>query len=234
MNHAAIQRTQELIRNESLEHLKDARYLEYRLLPELGLNDRHMHQYPDHLHAHCGRGIDSWQYPNQFSQYLVHLSQLPITNYVEIGCHKGGTFIITWEYLNRFHSMTQGLAVDPWARDRMQAYADSDDRIRYIIGSSHDAEFLEAFGAREWDLTLIDGDHSYLAAQQDWDIVKNRSRWVAFHDIRNVLCPGTQQIWADVIRAHPHAPRWEWCDQYDQVLLRLRGSVMGLGLVDLG
>jgi hypothetical protein len=90
----------ERIRNESIEKLSDPAYLEYRLLPELGLNDRHMHQYPEHLHRYCGIGIDSWQYPNQFSKYLCYLSRCEIQNYVEIGCHKGGTFIITCEWVH--------------------------------------------------------------------------------------------------------------------------------------
>jgi hypothetical protein len=38
------------IRSESLEKLSDPSYLEFKLLPELGLNDRHLHQYPNHLH----------------------------------------------------------------------------------------------------------------------------------------------------------------------------------------
>jgi hypothetical protein len=62
------------IRSDSLEKLSDPSYLEFKLLPELGLNDRHLHQYPSHLHPYCGGGIDSWQYPNQFSKYLHYLS----------------------------------------------------------------------------------------------------------------------------------------------------------------
>jgi hypothetical protein len=61
------------IRHERKEHLQDPYYLEYKLLPKLGLSDRFIQHYPDHLHQYCGSGVDSWQYPNQFSKYQLGL-----------------------------------------------------------------------------------------------------------------------------------------------------------------
>lgn len=218
------------IRNESIEKLSDPYYLEYKLLPELGLNDRHMHQYPSHLHPYCGNGINSWQYPNQFAHYLHYLSKQKIKSYCEIGCHKGGTFIITVEYLNRFYDMDYALAVDPWERHIMHEYADfNSDIVNYMVCSSESESFKDVYKSMFWDLTLVDGDHSYGAVKKDWELVKDNSTFVAFHDIRNILCPGTQQMWADVKKEVNHT--LEWTDQYDEVLLRMRGSIMGIGLV---
>ena len=228
-----IQRVIDVIQNESPEHLRDPNYLEFRLLPSLGLNDRHMHQYPDHLHKHCGRGIDSWQYPNQFSRYLVYLSDHDITSYAEIGCHKGGTFIITVEYLRRFAQFQRGLAIDPWPRQIMHDYCGVRPEITYVTQHSQHPDSVKLLTSHHWDLTLIDGDHSYAGVRQDFDLVHEHSNFVALHDIRNVLCPGTQQMWDDIKKTHSPDQLHEWCAQYDQVLLRMRGSVMGLGLVDL-
>jgi len=219
------------IRNEPLEKLSDPAYLEFKLLPELGLNDRHMHQYPSQLHPYCGIGIDSWQYPNQFSKYLHFLSKQNITSYVEIGCHKGGTFIITVEYLNRFNKLTRCLAVDNWPRNIIEEYKSIRPEIEYLTTSSQSSPFYDAYLAHEWDLVLIDGDHSYQGARADYDLVKDRARYIAFHDIANSLCPGTQQIWADMKTIYDPTQTYQWCDQYDEVLLRMRGSIMGIGLV---
>jgi len=219
------------IRNEPLEKLSDPAYLEFKLLPELGLNDRHMHQYPSQLHPYCGGGIDSWQYPNQFSKYLHYLSQCDIESYVEIGCHKGGTFIITVEYLNRFKPLSRCLAVDNWPRDIIKEYKLIRPEIEYLTTSSQSSEFYNAYLAYNWDLVLIDGDHSYKGAQEDYNIVKDRARYIAFHDIANSLCPGTQQIWADMKKIYSTDKMHQWIDQYDEVLLRMRGSIMGIGLV---
>ena len=220
------------LRNESIEHLSDPAYLEFKLLPELGLNDRHMHQYPSSLHPYCGIGIDSWQYPNQFAKYLYHLSQQKIMSYCEIGCHKGGTFIITVEYLSRFNQLEKCLAVDNWPRDIIKEYATTRPEIEYITSSSQSEEFSQAYCPRNWDLTLIDGDHSYNGASADYKLVNSRSRLIAFHDVKNIFCPGTQQIWQEVKKEHNI--NYEWSDQYDEVLLRVRGSIMGIGLVHTG
>jgi hypothetical protein len=224
----------EKIRSEPLEKLEDPYYLEFKLLPELGLNDRHINQYPKELHQYCGIGIDSWQYPNQFSKYLTYLSRQKISTYCEIGCHKGGTFIITVEYLNRFNKIESALAVDPWYRAMMTEYANNVDFVEYVTCKSIDDEFITKFKKRNWDLTLIDGDHSYQGVLTDFEIVKNNSSLIAFHDIKNIFCPGTQQIWADIKNTlGPSNHLYEWTDQYDEVLLRVRGSIMGIGLIDM-
>lgn len=223
----------ERIRSENIEKLQDPSYLEYKFLPELGLNDRHLHQYPSQLHAYCGVGIASWQYPNQFSHYLHFLSTQNIKSYAEIGCHKGGTFIVTVEYLSRFNEIESCLAVDNWHRTQMEEYSKLRSGVVYMSKSSQSEEFKGAIGSQRWDLALIDGDHSYSGAAQDFDAVRPHADLVAFHDIRNVLCPGTQQLWADIKDSYSTDRLYEWCEQYDEVLLRIRGSVMGLGLVDL-
>lgn len=228
-----IQAVIDRIQQESIEKLTDPAYLEFRLLPELGLNDRHMHQYPDHLHPYCGKGIDSWQYPNQFARYLHYLSQKNIQSYVEIGCHKGGTFIITVEYLSRFHKMERCLAVDNWPRPIMTEYAKVRPEVVYLTDSSRSDTFQQAYQAQPWDLVLIDGDHSYQGVCADFDLCQGNAKLMAFHDIRNIMCPGTQQIWQDIKKTHKPHQLHEWVDQYDDVLLRLRGSVMGIGLIDL-
>lgn len=228
-----IQAVIDRMASEPLEKLTDPAYLEHRLLPELGLNDRHMHQYPQHLHPYCGIGIDSWQYPNQFARYLHYLSQKHIQSYVEIGCHKGGTFIITVEYLSRFHRLDRCLAVDNWPREIMQEYAKIRPQVQYLTDSSRSENFRLALQKDPWDLVLIDGDHSYQGVSDDLDLVHGNARIMAFHDIRNIMCPGTQQIWQDVKKDYPPHQLHEWADQYDDVLLRLRGSVMGIGLIDL-
>lgn len=231
MNVQTLENTIDRIRYESLEKLSDPSYLEFKLLPELGLNDRHMNQYPSHLHPYCGGGVDSWQYPNQFSKYLHYLSTQKIKSYVEIGCHKGGTFIITVEYLNRFNPVTRCLAVDNWPRDIIKEYVAIRPEVTYLTTSSQSSAFYDEYLKQHWDLVLIDGDHSYQGATQDFELVKDRARLIAFHDITNSLCPGTQQIWADM-RAKYSADRLQqWTDQYDEVLLRMRGSIMGIGLV---
>lgn len=228
-----IKKVVDRIQNESIDKLSDVSFLEFDLLPDLGLNDRHIEQYPRHLHSYCGKGIDSWQYPNQFSKYLNYLSKQNINSYVEIGCHKGGTFIITVEYLSRFNNINYAIAVDDWPREMMYEYKKFRPQIEYVTLSSLSSEFLNLYHQRPCDLILIDGNHNYQDVLKDYNNVKNNTKIIAFHDIKNSICPGTQQIWHDVKNEYGINKTKEWIDQYDDVLLRLRGSFMGIGLVQV-
>ncbi len=230
---AILARTVETIRSAPMEKLTDSSWLEYVLLPSLGLNDRHLHQMPVHLLPHCGGGIDSWQYPCQFSRYLDHLRRCEPASYAEIGVHKGGTFIITVEFLSRFRPVEAALAVDNWERERMHRYAAMNPAVRYLPTSSQDPAVAAALAERRWDVILIDGDHSYRGAGTDYRLCRPHARRLAFHDIVNVYTPGVQQLWREAQEDHPGARSATWIDQYDDVLLRIRGSMMGIGLIEL-
>jgi cephalosporin hydroxylase len=223
----------ELIRAAPLELLTDAAWLEHRLLPALGLNDRHMDQYPLHLHPHCGTGLRSWQYPCQFAKYLTCIAGRGVSSYVEVGGHKGGTFIVTVEYLRRFGCASRALTVDPWARQDLRDYVDQTDGCEYVVARSDDPEFLRALESSDWDLALLDGDHDYRAVRADFERVRARARIVVLHDIVNHLTPGVQQVWREIEGELPDRPRHRFVEQYDDVLLRLRGAVMGIGVVEL-
>src|SRR5438552_14457625 len=89
------------IRDAPLQDLAQADKLE-KLLLDLGLNDEGMDEFPSVLHPFCGLGLRIWQYPSQFSKYLVQLSGLQVRSYLEIGVRHGGSFVATVELLNRF------------------------------------------------------------------------------------------------------------------------------------
>ena len=94
-----------LINDASLGELQSPHFIEAELLPKLGLNDEMQHEHPRSLRDCLGRGLGwrIWQYPNQFSKYLVSLSKAKVSSYIEIGCRFGGTFVLTVEYLRRFN-----------------------------------------------------------------------------------------------------------------------------------
>ncbi|MCX7367586.1 MAG: hypothetical protein NTX90_01535, partial [Alphaproteobacteria bacterium] len=148
------------IRNAPLERLADANWLEDWLLLRLGLNNEMLHEFPQSLLPWCGHGVMSWQYPRQFSKYLVWLSQRKIGNYVEIGARRGGTFIITVEYLRRFNPIENALALDIVEQPIMRAYAESAQGCSYVILDSKSVAAKKLLQSRYWDLALIDGDHS--------------------------------------------------------------------------
>src|SRR5205085_905887 len=71
-----------LIRAKNKAYLTEAKRLEEELLLELGLNDERLYEFPKELYPYTGGGLFYWQYPNQFSKYLVELSRHTIESYL--------------------------------------------------------------------------------------------------------------------------------------------------------
>ena len=115
------------LRSAAREELEQPERLE-ALLAELGLNDEALGEMPPDLHAHCGHGLRLWQYPVQFSKYLVRLSRLGVRSYLELGIRHGGSFVITTEYLERFAPLAFAVGVDIIPCPAMTRYQGSTPR----------------------------------------------------------------------------------------------------------
>ena len=216
----------EKIRKAPLDKLRNVSWLENHLLLELGLNNEELQEFPVHLHPYCGFGLKSWQYPNQFSKYLVWLSQQNIQSYLEIGCRHGGTFIITVEYLERFSKLALALAVDPFKSDLMQQYAKWKKNVSYLNISSQDLAFSDLLNSNEFDLVLIDGDHSATGVANDYNLLKNSAKFLVFHDVANTVCPGVVCLWQRLKKLYSNTI--EFIEQYDSV----PQSYLGIGVID--
>lgn len=220
------------LREAPIEQLRDPEWLEFDFLPDLGLNNEAIHEFPTALYPWCGRGLKSWQYPNQFSRYLCHLSGLGIETYAEIGCRHGGTFIITVEYLKRFGPLRKAAAIDLMASPILYEYAKTQP-FDYIIASSRSAAVLQYLGQPGWDLVLVDGDHSLEGCVADYSAVRNSAKRVALHDIASDACPGVPAFWDVLKGVMPAHKLFEQVQQYDEVRTRTGRRYLGLGIVDL-
>jgi hypothetical protein len=222
------------IRKAPLERLTDKSWLENWLLLRLGLNNEILHEFPKFLYPWCGHGIMSWQYPSQFSKYLVWLSQRKIGNYVEIGARRGGTFIITVEYLRRFNPIEHALAMDIVEQPIMRAYTKTAEGCSYALLDSKSAEAKTLLQSRYWDLALIDGDHSASGFWSDFAVLRDHSRIVAAHDVASDLFPHLKQFQAAVTRLLPTHKVFSALDQYDEVKARTGKSFLGLVAAEIG
>jgi cephalosporin hydroxylase len=216
----------DLIKKCDFKKLTNQKYLEFDLLPKLGLNDRHKEQYPYFLQPNCGKGLKSWQYPSQFSKYLIYISKLNIKSYVEIGCHKGGTLIITVEYLSRFTNLDNVLCVDNWPRSQIKKYC-KQKNFSYNVCSSQDKKFQKKFLEKQWDLVFIDGNHSYDSVELDYELAKQSSKYIVLHDICNDLCPGVKKFWQKI----KNNKCKEWKNQYKEIKDKYQKKIMGIGLI---
>lgn len=220
------------IRAASLEELRDRDFLEARLIPGLGLNDEGFEQIPTELHRYCGTGLRCWQYPRQLAGYLVLLSRLGLRSYLEIGVRHGGTFVLTVEYLRRFHPLVEAVAVDLGDSASLREYAAATEGVRFLQADSHSAEFRAFIESHAgFDLALIDGDHTAEGCWQDFALVRPKTRVVAFHDIVSDVVPGVGEVWRRV--RGECAERYdfhEFTAQYDSLHRRTGQRYLGLGV----
>ena len=228
-----IQAVVNLIRSASIRQLASPSWLEHELLPELGLSDVNRNWYPPFLQPFCGKGVQSFQQPNQFSRYLCHLSRYKISSYLEIGVWQGGTFIITLEYLSRFNDIRCALAIDTNIQLLMRQYALMNDRVLLHEGDSKTPEALAMVARDWWDLALVDGDHSEEGCFADYRAVRNAAGMIALHDIHSDVCPAVTSVWKRLSDIYPRQCLYEFTEQYFDVFRQTGSRQMGLGLIDL-
>jgi predicted O-methyltransferase YrrM len=215
------------------DQLQDAEFLEFFLLPSLGLNDEQIHEQPSELSSFFGGGLGChiFQYPNQFAKYLSFIAKnFSISSYLEIGCRFGGTFITTSELLRK-HSKAvfEGVAVDIIAESPiMECYRNSSiGKIQYLNVDSQSDEFTQFISNKRFDLVLIDGDHSYNALKKDAECVFDRSNIMVFHDILSDACPDVSRYWNEFKSDNQLTHLFfEFTDQYESV----SGDFLGIGV----
>lgn len=221
----------ELIRERSPDWLADPDNLEDELLPALGLcHDPRV--YPEHLRPSLGRGLKHWQAPNQFSLYLAHLARYPIRSYLELGVWHGGTFVVTVEYLSQFNRLTTAAAMDIDESRGVLRFAELRPEVDFLQIDTTRPEFADEVDRRgPFDLVLVDADHSYEACRSDVEIVRDRAKMVALHDMVDETCEGVQRVWREM--RSEWADDWEFFEftaQYEEVVRRFGSTVLGLGL----
>ncbi|MBG1259148.1 class I SAM-dependent methyltransferase [Nostoc commune] len=214
-----------LIRGKNLEYLSDAGNVESLML-YLGLNDEGLEEFPESIHQYCGQGLRIWQYPIQFSKYLIDLGKLKIDSYLEIGIRHGGTFVATVEYLEKFSPLKSAIGIDIIPCPSLLEYKQIQPNAEFVQINTQSKEYQEWLKKHErFDLVLIDSFHEETQCRNEFLSVKDKANIVAFHDIANIKYPGVRKVWDEVKNTNEFECR-EYIDQYENIDL----SYMGIGL----
>lgn len=214
-----------LIKNSSKEQLENAEYIE-NLIIRLGFNTEILREQPDIVQKNGG-GLLIWQYPNQFSKYLLLLRTLKIKSYIEIGCRWGGTFVLTNEYLN---TINKSVAVDIIDSPVVE-YCLKTPNTSFLKMNSQSTEFQAYIKNNFFDLIFIDGDHSYAGVKNDYEVSKNSGNIFVFHDIVNDICPGVVQFWKELKQTEGDTFNFfEFTEQYPEVVSRTGQNFLGIGV----
>lgn len=218
-----------LIKNSSKRELENVDYLE-NLIISLGFNTEILREQPEVVQKNGG-GLLIWQYPNQFSKYLLLLKTLKIRSYIEIGCRWGGTFVLTNEYLKMFNNIDKSVAVDIIDSPVVE-YCIKNPNTRFLKIDSHSTEFQAYIRDNFFDLIFIDGDHSYTGVKNDYEVCKNSGNIFVFHDIFNDVCPGVVQFWKELKDTEKDTFNFfEFTEQYPEVFSRTGQNFLGIGVM---
>jgi cephalosporin hydroxylase len=220
-----------VLREAPLASLTDPRALA-ELLCVGGLNDELLEQFPLELLQYTGYGLRLWQYPNQFSRYLIEVGRRHVERYVEIGIRHGGSFVVTVEYLSRFASLSEAVAVDIDPVATLLPYPLAQPAVRLMQADTQTAKFAEWIQKQEpFDLAFIDGLHTFEACWSDFESLRSHARAIALHDIVNPLVPDVGRVWRAIKERYAASFDFlEFIDQYDSVTERSGHSHMGIGL----
>ncbi len=221
-----------LIRDKDIDYLSNPNLLESELLLDLGLNNELLNEFPEELYSYCGKGLLHWQYPKQFSKYLVQISKFSIGRYLEIGVRHGGTFVITIEYLQKFHPITYALGIDLGICPTILEYHKINPKVEFKKINSQSPAFKELMkNSQDFDLVLIDGAHEEDLCRSDFESVRNKANIAVFHDITSDVCPGVGKVWTYVKNTYPDEyDFFEFTDQYDSVKKRTGNVFLGIGM----
>ena len=202
------------------------------LLVDAGLNDEILEQFPRSLWPEMGRGLRLWQYPTQFSPYLIELSERDIRRYLEIGVRHGGSFVTTVEYLSRFAPLSEAVAVDVEPLVPLLPYPVLQPAARIVQADSQTEDFAGWMRAQEpFDLVFIDGLHTREGCRRDFESARESARLIGMHDIVNAIEPDVGRVWQDVKEAHADEFEFlEFVEQYPEVANAGGATHMGIGL----
>lgn len=145
-------------------------------------------------------GLQSKQYPSELGQYLkfIYDKRSEINSYLEIGVERGGTFFTVDSFLRTVNpNFTGSLAIDKSEqilRNGYKEYKDKYKTVDFIYKDSKDVSLEQ-----NYDLILIDGDHSYHGIKSDFEKVKDKAKYIVFHDIK-CLIPGidVKKFWEEI------------------------------------
>ena len=219
----------EFIKKSLLNDLIDWKYVE-NLIIQLGFNDEVMNEQPSIVKENTG-GLYIWQYPNQFSKYLILIQKLNVHSYLEIGCRWGGTFILTCEYIEKIScDVLNAVAIDICDSPVVE-YCQNNPNKTFLLLNTQSDDFKVFMENKMFDLIFIDGDHAYEGVKSDYELSKNHGKIFVFHDIVNDVCPGVVQFWKELRFNHMEEfDFFEFTEQYQDVWNNTNKTFLGIGV----
>ena len=161
-------------------------------------------------------GMKMKQYPNEFAQYMCWLYKLMkkknLKNYLCIGPENGGEFFTVDSLFRRINpNFTESICIDikpSITFNNFEMYKQQNN-VKFIHANSHNLTW-DHIPMEFADFCFIDGDHSYEGVKQDFEMVKDHCKYVAFHDTKLELGRiEVYKFWNEIKEMYPNN-HWEF------------------------
>lgn len=145
-------------------------------------------------------GLKCKQYPDELAKLLVFINQNKneINSYFEIGVERGGTFFVIDSFLRAINPKMGGsVGID--ISDKIvkkHNFNEYNEQNPLCFFFQKDSTKLD-FSHEKFDLCLIDGGHTYDTVKRDFNMVKDKVKFICMHDIK---CPflDVSKFWDEV------------------------------------
>jgi len=182
---------------------RTARYVKaYTGIRELNRLTTSLIDRPEEMLAETVKYCDGFLYPfqvaDEFVRLLEDVKRLNPQTVLEIGTHRGGTLFL-WARLARPDAILVSIDLpggrfgggySPFRAPIYRRFAQERQKVRLMRADSHDESTLgetkRLLSGRQIDLLFIDGDHTYVGVQKDWEMYSPLVRpggLVVFHDV---------------------------------------------------
>ena len=148
----------------------------------------------------CWGGLSLRQYPEEIAKLLVFLykHKEQINSYCEIGVSSGGTFFVIDSFLRAINpSMGSSLGIDNrtiarYAKKLFNPYKENTPGVSFL-----EIDSIKFKPTENYDFCFVDADHSYNGCSRDFNLMKNYSKIIAFHDIK-LENSGSTEFWQEI------------------------------------
>lgn len=181
------------------EQLSDYKFLTEFIFYRAGLTlDCKQLKIEDPTKLECWNGLGLRQYPEEVAKLLVFLykNRSDINSYFEIGVSGGGSFFVIDSFLRAVNpDMGKSFGIDNNSvlrhRKRFDNYIQENPKVELMNIDSREFKMIE-----EYDFCFIDGGHNQV--ENDYNMVKDHCKIIAFHDIASPLALTVKTLWESI------------------------------------
>jgi hypothetical protein len=224
------------IKNSNINDILDIDYLTSSI-SNIGLYNESDRRHPENNNVHLYGddvkymniipNVGMWQIPRQLAGFLIKLVSLGnVETFLDIGTCRGATITVIAIFLSRFgiKKIDTVDIINYLHDDLKKKWEELNLPITYIIIPIN-SSYKDFVSLKMYDVIFIDGNHDYNYVLNDYQIAKNITSKICFHDINDCFCVDVVRLWNEIKNSKEYQNMYEFTHHSHNYKL------MGIGLI---